>query len=151
MKRYSNWLVTWVAVTGLLVASNVDAQKRQMKDYVEKLQQNMDAIMESLGEGKCEVNLSDSADGDGQDVEMRFTMPLEKFTKITPIAAMEAASLHQRFKIILIWVRHKRTNKVGRIWFRKAEPLAKKYQANHNNADVILKLAEDMNEHITWQ
>lgn len=152
MKRYSNLWIAWVVAAGLLVASNADAQKKQMKDYVNQLQKNMDAVMESYGEGKCEVNLVDSADGDGQDVEMRVTMPLKRFEEeFVPIAAMESASLHQRFKIIMIWLRHKGTNKVARIWYRDAEPLARKYLANKNNEEAILKLSEDMKELVKWQ
>ena len=152
MMRYSNWLVALMVVTGLAVASNADAQKKQMKDYVNQLQKNMDAVIESFGEGKCEVNLVDSTDGDGQDVEMRVTMPLKRFEEeFVPIAAMEAASLHQRFKIIMIWLRHKGTNKVARIWYRDAEPLARKYLANKKDPEAISKLAEDMKESVRWQ
>ncbi len=151
MRRYSNWLVALVAVVGLLVASNADAQKKQMEDYVNQLQKNMDKWMERIGEGNCEVHLSDSADGDGQDVEMRFTMPLAKFETLAPIAALEAASLNQRFKIIIIWLRHKRTNKVARIYFRSAQPLSKKYLANYRNAEGIMKLADDLEKEIRWQ
>jgi hypothetical protein len=151
MKRNSSWLVALVVVVGLLTASTADAQKKQFNDYVNQLQKNMDKWFERMGEGSCQVNLSDSADGDGQDVEMLFTMPLERFEFFAPIAAMEAASLNQRFKILIIWLRHKRTNKVARIYFRDAQPLSKKYLANYRNADGIIELAEDLKKEIRWQ
>lgn len=90
------------------------------------------------------VNLYDSNSGDGQDVEMRLTMPIDEFMAFAPIAALEAASIPHKFPVVYIFVREETTDRVARVAFRDAEPIAGRYLAGDENA------IEEMKEALIW-
>ena len=142
MKKYTTLLVVFVAVTGLLLASNADAQKRRMQTYKMDLEDKMASMMK---EGwKCVVSMGDSNSGKGQDVELRLTMPLEEFKEFAPIAALEAAAIPHKFDVVYIILRHVETRRIGRVAFRDADPIAARYLAGDKRA------VREMNDAIIW-
>lgn len=142
MRRYSAWLVVLLAVAALLAARDGFAQKRLISKYKMDLEDKMNSMMK---EGwKCVVNVYDSNDGNGQDAEMRFTMPVDQFTEFAAVAALEAASILHKFPVVYIYVRHEQTDRVGRVAFRDAEPIAGRYLAGDKRA------VREMNDAIIW-
>lgn len=80
------------------------------------------------------VNVYESNDGKGQDVEIRLTMPIDAFMEFAPIAALEAASIPHKFPVVYIYVREETTDRVARVAFRDAEPIAGRYLAGDEGA-----------------
>ncbi len=80
------------------------------------------------------VNVYESNDGKGQDVEIRLTMPIDAFMEFAPIAALEAASIPHKFPVVYIYVREETTDRVARVAFRDAEPIAGRYLAGDEAA-----------------
>lgn len=80
------------------------------------------------------VNVYESNDGKGQDVEIRLTMPIDAFMEFAPIAALEAASIPHKFPVVYIYVREETTDRVARVAFRDAEPIAGRYLAGDGDA-----------------
>ena len=126
-----------------MVAGNADAQKMRMQKYHQALSAKMNSLMKPGW--KCQVNLGDSNDGDGQDVEIRLTMPIKEYMEFAPVAALEAASIPHKFPVVYIYLREETTDRVGRVAFRDAEPMAKRYLAGEKERAI-----EDMKEAIIW-
>lgn len=93
---------------------------------------------------KSVVNVSESKDGKGQDVEIRLTMPIDAFMEFAPIAALEAAAVLHKFEVVNIYLREETTDRVARVAFRDAEPIAGRYLAGDEAA------VSEMNEIIIW-
>ena len=87
------------------------------------------------------VNVYESNDGKGQDVEIRLTMPIDAFMEFAPIAALEAASIPHKFPVVYIFVREETTDRVARVAFRDAEPIAGRYLAGDKGAVDEMKSA----------
>lgn len=90
------------------------------------------------------VNVYESNDGKGQDVEIRLTMPIDAFMEFAPIAALEAASITHKFPVVYIYVREETTDRVARVAFRDAEPIAGRYLAG--DADAV----DEMKSALIW-
>ncbi len=93
---------------------------------------------------KSVVNVSDSPDVDGQDVEIRLTMPIDDFMEFAPIAALEAAAVPHKFPVGYIYLREETTDRVARVAFADAERIAGRYRAGDDEA------VEDMNDALIW-
>lgn len=119
------------------------AQQARIDTYHKGLQQKMSAMVAQGQSSK--VNMNDSPDGKGLDVEIRLTMGIKEFESFAPIAALEAAALPHKFDVVNIYLRHEGTGRVGRIAFHDAEPIAAKY-----NAGDRAGATEDMKSHIIW-
>jgi len=143
MKR--SWKLLWslVAVASLLGVSLAWAQGARMEAYQSALQSKMNSMM--AGGAKCKVNLNDSQSGKGQDVELRITMPMNAFMEFAPVAALEAASIPHKFPVVYIFVREETADRVGRIAFADAEPIAGKYLAGDKKNAI-----EEMKKKINW-
>jgi hypothetical protein len=87
------------------------------------------------------VNVYESKDGNGQDVEIRLTMPIDAFMEFAPIAALEAASIPHKFPVVYIFIREETTDRVARVAFRDAEPIAGRYLAGDRRAVDEMKAA----------
>lgn len=107
------------------------AQERRRK--LEKSIENLEKPIQSV------VNVSESRDGEGQDVEIRLTMPLDDFMEFAPIAALEAAAITHKFAVVNIYLREETTDRVVRVAFRDAEPIASRYLAGDENAVADMK------------
>lgn len=90
------------------------------------------------------VNVSDSPDVDGQDAEIRLTMPIDDFMEFAPIAALEAAAIPHKFPVGYIYLREETTDRVARVAFADAERIAGRYRAGDDEA------VEDMNDALIW-
>ncbi len=88
---------------------------------------------------KCVVIVGDSQDVVGQDVEIRVTMPVDAFMEFAPIAALEAAAVTHKFPVGFIYLREETTDRIARVSFVDAEPIAGRYPA-----------VEDMKEALIW-
>jgi hypothetical protein len=143
MKQRLTWIVVLSLVLGFGLAGTASAQKARMNTYHDALQKKMNAFMQQ-GQ-KCKVNLNDSTDGQGMDVEIRLTMGIKEFEDFAPIAALEAASLPHKFPTVNIYLRQEATGRVGRINMRDAEPLAAMYKAGERE-----KAIAQMKDSITW-
>ena len=95
---------------------------------------------------ECVVIVGDSQDMDGQDVEIRITMPnmLNAFMEFAPIAALEAAAVTHKFPVGFIYLREETTDRIARVAFVDAEPIAGRYLAGDEAA------IEDMKEALIW-
>jgi hypothetical protein len=93
---------------------------------------------------KCVVSMGDSNSGKGQDVELRLTMPIDDFMKMAPIFALEAAAIPHKFPVVYIFLREERTDRVARVAFRDAEPIAGRYLAGGKRA------VREMKEALIW-
>ena len=138
MHRTSRTLTVLLALAGFLIASNAIAQKRRMRVYQVAVEKKMDSMMQDGW--KCVTNVHDSNDGDGQDLELRFTMPIDEFMNFAPKAALEAAAIPHKFPTVYIYLRHEDTRRIGRIAFRDAEPIAGRYRAG--DADAVDEMAD---------
>jgi hypothetical protein len=142
MKKYTNLLVAFVAVAGLLLASNADAQKKRIRTYKMNLEDKMGSMIK---EGwKCVVNVGDSNNGKGQDVEIRLTMPIDEFMEFAPIAALEAASIPHKFDAVYIFLREEKTDRIARVAFHDADPIAGRYLAGDKRA------VREMKDALIW-
>ena len=128
-----------VVLGGTAFAQN---QKRA-DDYQRSVQGKMTAMMAQGQTAK--VNLNDSPDGKGRDLEIRLTMGIREFESFAPVAALEAAAIPHKFDVVNIYVRHEATDRVGRIAFKDAEPLAAMYVAGERE-----QAAERMKGAIVW-
>ncbi len=90
------------------------------------------------------VIVGDSQDVDGQDVEIRITMPIDAFMEFAPIAALEAAAVPHKFPVGFIYLREETTDRIARVAFVDAEPIAGRYLAGDEAA------IQDMNEALIW-
>ncbi len=90
------------------------------------------------------VNVSDSPDVEGQDAEIRLTMPIDDFMEFAPIAALEAAAIPHKFPVGYIYLREETTDRVARVAFADAERIAGRYRAGDDEA------VEDMNDALIW-
>ncbi len=93
---------------------------------------------------KSVVNVSDSPDVEGQDAEIRLTMPIDDFMEFAPIAALEAAAIPHKFPVGYIYLREETTDRVARVAFADAERIAGRYRAGDDEA------VEDMNDALIW-
>ena len=123
-------LVLVLVLGGTAFAQN---QKRA-DDYHRALQGKMTAMM-AQGQS-VKVNLNDSQDGKGRDAEIRLTMGIREFESFAPVAALEAAAIPHKFDVVYIYLRHEATDRVGRIAFKDAEPLAAMYVAGDREGAV---------------
>jgi hypothetical protein len=139
---------TALTSTGLVLAlalgSAAFAQnQKRVDDYHRALQGKMTAMM-AQGQS-CRVDMNDSKDGKGRDTEIRLTMGIREFESFAPIAALEAAAIPHKFDVVNIYLRHEATDRVGRVNFRDAEPLAAMYVAGEREQAI-----ERMKSAITW-
>ncbi len=144
MRRYSTLLIAFMAVAGLMIASNTQAQKKRMKNYETALRKKMDGKMRAKPGWKCQATLMDSNDREGQDVELLLTMPINDFMEFAPVAALEAAAIPHNFPVVFIFLRDQNTRRVGRIAFSDAEPIAGRYLAGDKDA------INEMKDAIIW-
>jgi hypothetical protein len=150
MKKSKSLLTVLVALSILASAGDAFAQKRRISKYTMDLEDKMDSMMKSKMKEKeakgwkCVVNVADSNDGDGQDAELRFTMPLDEFNAFAPIAALEAAAIPHKFPVVYIYLRHEPTDRVARVAFKDAEPIAGRYRAGDDRA------VREMNNALIW-
>ncbi len=93
---------------------------------------------------ECVVIVGDSPDVDGQDVEIRITMPIDAFMEFAPIAALEAAAVTHKFPVGFIYLREETTDRIARVAFVDAEPIAGRYLAGDETA------IEEMKEALIW-
>jgi hypothetical protein len=135
--------IVLTTVLALGLASAAFAQQARIDTYHKALQGKMSAMVASGQSSK--VNMNDSPDGKGLDIEIRLTMGITEFESFAPIAACEAAALPHKFDVVNIYLRHEGTGRVGRIAFHDAEPIAAKY-----NAGDRAGATEDMKNHIIW-
>ncbi len=137
-----------VALVGLVVALAVGGaasaqNKKRIDDYHRALQGKMTA---QVAQGQsAQVNMNDSQDGKGVDAEIRLTMGIREFESFAPIAALEAAAIPHKFDVVYIYVRHEATDRVGRIAFKDAEPLAAMYVAGERE-----QATERMKSALIW-
>lgn len=113
-----------------------EAQERRQK--LEKSIENLEKPVKSV------VNVSESRDGRGQDLEIRLTMPVDDFMEFAPIAALEAAAIPHKFAVVNIYLREETTDRVVRVAFRDAEPIAGRYLAGDEDA------VGDMKKILIW-
>jgi hypothetical protein len=150
MKRFSTLFTLLVTLSVLATAGDAFAQKRLISKYKMDLEDKMDSMMKSKMKEKeatgwkCVVNVADSNDGDGQDAELRFTMPLDEFMEFAPVAALEAAAIPHKFPVVYIYLRHEPTDRVARVAFKDAEPIAGRYRAGDKRA------VREMNDALIW-
>jgi hypothetical protein len=142
MRKYTSLLVALVAVVGLMCNSNAYAQKKRMRNYKMALEDKMDSMMKDGW--KCVVSMGDSNSGKGQDVELRLTMPIDDFMKMAPVFALEAAAIPHKFPVVYVFLREERTDRVARVAFRDAEPIAGRYLAGGKNA------VREMKDALIW-
>ena len=109
-------------------------QRQELEENIENLQKPFQSV----------VNVYESNDGDGQDVEIRLTMPIDSFMEFAPIAALEAAAIVHKFSVVYIYLREETTDRVCRVAFRDAEPIAGRYLAGDEDA------VEDMRDILIW-
>ena len=108
-------------------------------------QSSGDSSDETLGKPfKSFVIVGDSPDIAGQDAEIRLTMPINDFMEFAPIAALEAAAIPHKFSVGYIYLREETTDRVGRVAFADAEPIAARYLAGDEDA------VEDMKDALIW-
>ena len=93
---------------------------------------------------ECVVIVGDSQDVDGQDVEIRITMPVDAFMEFAPIVALEAAAVTHKFPVGFIYLREETTDRIARVAFVDAEPIAGRYLAGDEAA------IEEMKEALIW-
>jgi hypothetical protein len=130
-------------VLALALAGTALAQQKRIDDYHRALKGKMTAM---VGQGQSAVvNMNDSKDGKGLDTEIRLTMGIREFESFAPIAALEAAAIPHKFDVVYIYLRHEATDKVGRIAFKDAEPLAAMYNAGEREQAI-----ERMKGAIIW-
>jgi hypothetical protein len=72
-------------------------------------------------------------------------MGIREFESFAPVAALEAAAIPHKFDVVYIYVRHEATDRVGRIAFKDAEPLAAMYVAGERE-----QATERMKTTIIW-
>jgi hypothetical protein len=139
---------TALTSTGLVLAlalgsAGLAQNQKRVDDYQRALQGKMTAMM-AQGQS-CRVDMNDSKDGKGRDAEIRLTMGIREFESFAPIAALEAAAIPHKFDVVNIYLRHEATDRVGRVNFRDAEPLAAMYVAGEREQAI-----ERMKSAITW-
>lgn len=130
-------------VLALVLGGTAFAQQKRIDDYHRALQGKMTAMVAQGQSAKVDMN--DSKDGKGLDPEIRLTMGIREFESFAPIAALEAAALPHKFDVVNIYVRHEATDRVGRIAFKDAEPLAAMYNAGEREQAI-----ERMKTAIIW-
>jgi len=131
-------------VLGLVLGGTAFAQnQKRADDYQRAIQGKMTAMM-AQGQS-VKVNINDSPDGKGRDAEIRLTMGIREFESFAPVAALEAAAIPHKFDVVNIYVRHEATDRVGRIAFKDAEPLAAMYVAGERE-----QATERMKSAIIW-
>lgn len=130
-------------VLALVLGGTVFAQQKRIDDYHRALQGKMTAMVAQGQSAKVDMN--DSKDGKGLDPEIRLTMGIREFESFAPIAVLEAAALPHKFDVVNIYVRHEATDRVGRIAFKDAEPLAAMYNAGEREQAI-----ERMKAAIIW-
>ena len=130
-------------VLALFLGGTAFAQQKRIDDYHRALQGKMTAMVAQGQSAKVDMN--DSKDGKGLDPEIRLTMGIREFESFAPIAVLEAAALPHKFDVVSIYVRHEATDRVGRIAFKDAEPLAAMYNAGEREQAI-----ERMKTAIIW-
>jgi hypothetical protein len=140
--------VTRIALVGigfaLVLGGTAFAQnQKRVDDYQRALQGKMTA-MAAQGQS-IKVNMNDSPDGKGRDAEIRMTMGIREFESFAPVAALEAAAILHKFDVVNIYLRHEATDRVGRIAYKDAEPLAAMYVAGERE-----QATERMKSAIIW-
>jgi hypothetical protein len=131
-------------VLALFVGGTAFAQNKARVDEYQRTLQGKMTAMAAQGQS-IKVNMNDSQDGKGRDAEIRMTMGIREFESFAPIAALEAAAIVHKFDAVNIYLRHEPTDRVGRINFRDAEPLAAMYIAGEREQAI-----ERMKSAITW-
>lgn len=135
--------------------NETDATKSPRLDWPAKTREATAAANASVNEVKTTpdrtskpfksvVNVTDSRDGEGQDAEIRLTMPIDDFMAFAPIAALEAAAIPHKFPVVNIYLREETSDRVGRVAFADAEPIAARYRAGDEDA------VDDMNDILIW-
>jgi hypothetical protein len=143
MSKGTRSAVTGIVLALILGGTAFAQNQRRVDDYHRALQGKMTA-MAAQGQS-VKVNMNDSQDGKGRDAEIRMTMGIREFESFAPIAALEAAAIPHKFDAVNIYLRHEATDRVGRINFRDAEPLAAMYVAGEREQAI-----ERMKSAITW-
>jgi hypothetical protein len=119
----------------LTAAAGALAQNQaRVDEYQRTLQGKMTALM-AQGQS-VKVNMNDSQDRKGRDVEIRITSGIREFESFAPVAVLEAAAIPHKFDAVYIYIRHEPTDRVGRIAFRDAEPIAAQYVAGDRAAAI---------------
>jgi hypothetical protein len=139
---------TRIALTGFVLALALGGtafaqNQKRVDDYQRAIQGKMTAMMAQGQSAK--VNMNDSPDGKGRDAEIRLTMGIREFESFAPVAALEAAAIPHKFDVVNIYVRHEATDRVGRIAYKDAEPLAAMYVAGERE-----QATERMKSAIIW-
>ena len=132
-----------IALVALLGGTAFAQNQKRADDYHRALQGKMTAMM-AQGQS-VKVNLNDSQDGKGRDAEIRLNMGIREFESFAPVAVLEAAAIPHKFDAVNIYVRHEPTDRVGRIAFKDAEPLAAMYVAGERE-----QAAERMKGALIW-
>ena len=117
------------------------ADRQEAQERREGLEESIESLDEPF---PSVVNVSQSRDGEGQDVEIRITMPVDAFMEFAPIAALEAAAIPHKFAVVYIYLREETTDRVARVAFRDAEPIAGRYLAGDEHA------VSDMKKILIW-
>jgi hypothetical protein len=131
-------------VLALFLGGTAFAQnQKRVDDYQRAIQGKMTAMMAQGQSAK--VNMNDSPDGKGRDAEIRLTMGIREFESFAPVAALEAAAIPHKFDVVNIYVRHEATDRVGRIAYKDAEPLAAMYVSGERE-----QATERMKSAIIW-
>jgi hypothetical protein len=135
--------LSFLSLVLVVGAGTAFAQRQRIDDYQRALQGKMTA-MAAQGQS-AKVNMNDSKDGKGMDAEIRLTMGIREFESFAPVAALEAAAIPHKFDVVYIYLRHEATDRVGRIAFKDAEPLAAMYVAGEREQAI-----ERMKGAIIW-
>ncbi len=143
MSRKTSFAFMAMVLVLVLGGTSFAQNQKRADDYHRALQGKMTAMM-AQGQS-VKVNLNDSQDGKGRDAEIRLTMGIREFESFAPVAALEAAAIPHKFDVVYIYVRHEATDRVGRIAFKDAEPLAAMYVAGERE-----QATERMKSAIIW-
>ena len=127
------------------IRGRTPAEQQLDQEKAQERRQGLEVNIENLQKPfQSVVNVYESNDGDGQDVEIRLTMPIDAFMEFAPIAALEAAAIVHKFSVVYIYLREETTDRVCRVAFRDAEPIAGRYLAGDEDA------VEDMRDILIW-
>jgi hypothetical protein len=143
MSRKTSFAFAAMVLVLVLGGTAFAQNQKRADDYQRAIQSKMTAMM-AQGQS-VKVNLNDSPDGKGRDLEIRLTMGIREFESFAPVAALEAAAIPHKFDAVNIYVRHEATDRVGRIAFKDAEPLAAMYVAGERE-----QATERMKSAIIW-
>lgn len=143
MSRKTSFALLAMVLVLVLGGTAFAQNQKRADDYQRAIQSKMTAMM-AQGQSVT-AKLNDSPDGKGRDLEIRLTMGIREFESFAPVAALEAAAIPHKFDVVNIYLRHEATDRLGRIAFRDAEPLAAMYVAGERE-----QATERMKGAIIW-